>query len=614
MANIESPVSQLKINELKRTQFKDATELSETELYAVDPEFTGGKLLKTDSDGDIVESTLSEDNVGTVKSVNNVQPVNGNVTISIPTQVTESTVSGWGFTKNTGTVTSVNNISPTNGNVSISIPDSTGDLTNDSGFITLSSLSGASPISYNSNTGAISVATGYKITTTAQVTQIGTNTTDIATINSKIPNDASSSNQLADKRFVNSSISTNTANFIGTFNSVAELDAYSGTLTNNDYAFVISQDTFGNTVYNRYKWNGTEWLFEYALNNSSFTADQWASINSTATASKISQIATNASDISALQSGKQDNITGAATTITSSDLTASCALVSNSSGKVGVSSVTATELGYLSGVTSAIQTQLNGKQATISDLATIRSGASAGATAVQPSALNSYVPTSRTINGKALSSNISLTATDVNALPNNTVIPTDISGNTINGAPLSNTSSHFFGTSTSAATDVEKVVSIPSITSLSAGQFIIVLPTTTSTVANSTLKLNNFTAYPMRYQNAAITTSTDTYVWTANTPSVFVFDGNYWRFVCQGYRQVYSAMSVAEGTTGTATTIRAMRADSLKQIIQKTTLTGIDTSTSGTVVATDTITEGIGKLQAQIGSIETALHTINSGS
>lgn len=40
-------------------------------------------------------------------------------------------------------------------------------------------------------------------------------------------------------------------------------------------------------------------------------------------------------------------------------VTASRALVSNSSGAVAASSVTATELGYLSGVTSAIQTQLN---------------------------------------------------------------------------------------------------------------------------------------------------------------------------------------------------------------------------------------------------------------
>ena len=42
-------------------------------------------------------------------------------------------------------------------------------------------------------------------------------------------------------------------------------------------------------------------------------------------------------------------------------MTANRALISNSSGKVEVSSVTSTELGYLDGVTSNIQTQLNSK-------------------------------------------------------------------------------------------------------------------------------------------------------------------------------------------------------------------------------------------------------------
>ena len=56
---------------------------------------------------------------------------------------------------------------------------------------------------------------------------------------------------------------------------------------------------------------------------------------------------------------KQNTITGAATTITSSDLTASKALISNASGKVDVSSVTSTELGYLSGATSNIQNQID---------------------------------------------------------------------------------------------------------------------------------------------------------------------------------------------------------------------------------------------------------------
>jgi len=59
--------------------------------------------------------------------------------------------------------------------------------------------------------------------------------------------------------------------------------------------------------------------------------------------------------------GKQDAITGAATTITTSNLTASRALVSDGSGKVATNAVTSTELGYLSGVTSNVQTQLNSK-------------------------------------------------------------------------------------------------------------------------------------------------------------------------------------------------------------------------------------------------------------
>lgn len=113
---------------------------------------------------------------------------------------------------------------------------------------------------------------------------------DIADINAKIPAQASAQNQLADKDFVDSSIATNTAYFIGTFNSVAELNAYTGTKTNNDYAFVQSMDAAGNTIFKRYKWNGTAWLYEYELNNSSFTANQWAAINSGATASQIARI------------------------------------------------------------------------------------------------------------------------------------------------------------------------------------------------------------------------------------------------------------------------------------------------------------------------------------
>ena len=106
--------------------------------------------------------------------------------------------------------------------------------------------------------------------------------------------------------------------------------------------------------------------------------------------------------------------------------------------------------------------------------------------------------------------------------------------NRLNGAPLSNASSKFYGTSDSAATDVQKEVSIPSITSLYEGVFIIVQPTVTSTVANSTLKLNSFDAYPMFYNGVAITTSTDSVVWNLAYPSFWVFDGTHWVFAGHG--------------------------------------------------------------------------------
>jgi hypothetical protein len=74
---------------------------------------------------------------------------------------------------------------------------------------------------------------------------------------------------------------------------------------------------------------------------------------------------------------KQATITGGATTITSSDLTASRALASSASGKVAVSAVTSTELGYVSGVTSAIQTQLGTKLTASNNLSDVSSTSTA---------------------------------------------------------------------------------------------------------------------------------------------------------------------------------------------------------------------------------------------
>jgi len=94
----------------------------------------------------------------------------------------------------------------------------------------------------------------------------------------------------------------------------------------------------------------------------------------TATAAELNYVDGVTSAIQTQIDAKQAAITGAATTIVSSNLTASRALVSNSSGKVAVSAVTSTELGYLDGVTSAIQTQLNSKPAAYAGEVTTSSG------------------------------------------------------------------------------------------------------------------------------------------------------------------------------------------------------------------------------------------------
>ena len=82
----------------------------------------------------------------------------------------------------------------------------------------------------------------------------------------------------------------------------------------------------------------------------------------TATATELNYVDGVTSAIQTQIDGKQDTITGAASTIDDTNLTVGRALVSNISGKVAVSAVTSTELGYLDGVTSNVQTQLDAKE------------------------------------------------------------------------------------------------------------------------------------------------------------------------------------------------------------------------------------------------------------
>jgi ribosomal protein S11 len=145
--------------------------------------------------------------------------------------------------------------------------------------------------------------------------------TDVTAVEQLIPAAATSQNKLADQGFVNSSVATNTAYYISDngepFTSLEALEAYSGPLTNNDFAFVVGTDSAGNTTYTRYKYNADteQWAEEFVLNNSSFTAAQWAAIQSGITAAlvgKLSDLPTN-SELTALLAGKQDTISDLST-------------------------------------------------------------------------------------------------------------------------------------------------------------------------------------------------------------------------------------------------------------------------------------------------------------
>ena len=157
--------------------------------------------------------------------------------------------------------------------------------------------------------------------TSTLVGQITTNQNDISTINGKIPSQASSSNQLADKAFVHSTVQTNTANFRGNWASWAAVptnasdypEDYAGskTPTVNDYLIIQdASDYTGQTLEGtwRFKYTGdwatlgkNGWMPEYQVNETPMTAEQLAALNSGITSTLVGQITTNQNDIASIQ-------------------------------------------------------------------------------------------------------------------------------------------------------------------------------------------------------------------------------------------------------------------------------------------------------------------------
>lgn len=188
----------------------------------------------------------------------------------------------------------------------------------------------------------------------------------------KVLKDESQSNATTYYRW---NVTTKRFTFIG-----AEGPYYTVTEANN--TFVPKTLTINNKALNQnitLTYSDVNALSSATTINDLTTTAQQNALNSGITSAGVTQITTNKNAIGTLSSlsttnknnlvsavnelntNKQANITGAASTITSDDLTVNRALISNENGKVAVSNVTNTELSYISGVTSSVQTQLNAK-------------------------------------------------------------------------------------------------------------------------------------------------------------------------------------------------------------------------------------------------------------
>lgn len=142
--------------------------------------------------------------------------------------------------------------------------------------------------------------TGIAPSKNAVYDKISTIDTSISTIEWKIPSEASTSNQLADKAFVNSSINSVTAYYItknaawDQFATYAELSAattfYSWWVvrvpTRNDYC-IVQEDENHDDATTRYIYNNG-WEYQYTVNETALTQAQLDAINSGITANKVS--------------------------------------------------------------------------------------------------------------------------------------------------------------------------------------------------------------------------------------------------------------------------------------------------------------------------------------
>lgn len=130
----------------------------------------------------------------------------------------------------------------------------------------------------------------------------------------------------------------------------------------------------------------------------------------------------------------------------------------------------------------------------------------------------------------------------------------------------------YWGTSSTAAATAAKVVTVSSSQNfkLVPGAMVTFKAPNTNTAQNPTINVNGTGAKPIFFNSAVVTTGSLNKAGQNGRPATYVYDGTNWVWVSWSTddNTTYSTMSVSEGTTGTATSARTVRADYLKQIIQ----------------------------------------------
>ena len=410
---------------------------------------------------------------------------------------------------------------------------------------------------------------------TQNTSNIATNTSSINDIKSKIPNQASSDNQLADKNFVNSSINNIAAFYItkdaqrNAFETHAQLFSatvfYSGgqprVPTKNDYCIVRKDETQNNAT-TRYMYDVNGWTFQYIVNDTPLTAEQVAAINSGITDALVQQIGENTSarhthtNKSLLDTYSQ----------TEANLSDAVAKKHSHNNKSILDATTAS-------FTTEQQTKLAGIEAGANKTVVDSALSTTSTNPVQNKVVDSAIKTvTNALNnkvtveaGKGLSSNDFTDAyknkiDEIESGTNVTVVQatgnstTSVMSQNATTTELAKKFNSGYGTCSTAGSTSAKVVSISDKNwSLKVGTIIGVYFINRNTASNVTLNVNNTGAKNIFYSNANYTGNDRWITGETNSIIYYMYTGTVWVWISNSAnRNTDTTPAISNTASGTA--------------------------------------------------------------